>query len=133
MHTFKIALSILALVVTALAGVTSLGDVLIPAHIANLLLVIANALSMMGVSPWPLRVDIARALTGLSAVVLAVVAIHVAKVPPGAGASTFFVILGMIGSVMGVVGRSVLPGAQPTPPPKVAVLLAVCIAVPLLV
>lgn len=114
MGKLKVVLSVLALLVVAVGGVTSIGDVMIPQWAAELLVAAGGFLSWLGVTPWVLKPAIAKAFSTASVALSLFVASHAGLWTDGKQ-HVIVVVVGFAAAVLGLLGRG-LP-AKPTPGP----------------
>ena len=119
MKVLKVTLSILALLVACLSGASSLDAALHWTPAVNDLLLASGAfLSYLGVSPFRLTEQAAKALSALSLMCVATVGAHAGG--QVGGPQAVFKVIGFGGLAAGLMGRSPL-GRQPQPAPAPAV------------
>ena len=124
MRYLKIALSLLALLVGAVAGAMTggfFGNV--PPTVVGEVLAFAGFLSVLGIQPWPLSAFLSKLLSAIAGLLAGVQAIHATAVTAGANPHPWvWLTIGALAIICGQLGRSPIPHAAPAEgalaPPK---------------
>lgn len=120
MHAFRIILSIAALLIAAAGVAQTSGVIPISNETATLLLSLSGLMGVMGVSPLKVSPNTAKVLSGLSMVTIAFGPVHASGHLSFVPQAVMHAI-GILGTLMGVAGRSFLrstPRTSKQKPPK---------------
>ena len=117
MRTLKIFISIAAAVILA-AGTAMTGGVFhVSAVYVQIVLALAGAISILGISPYQFDAATTRALSAIALVMTAIQAAHASAVTPGPQAHPWLWNAFAVATVLvGMLGKSPLPHAPVAPP-----------------
>lgn len=114
MQAFKVALSVLALVVLSAAGITSFGDFTVPPMVSELLAAGGVLFAWLGYQPIAVPPQVSRICAALSVAVAGFVTSHAAAWGDG-GKHHWVVILSFLAAILGTVARGVATRAPEVP------------------
>lgn len=114
MRNFKIALSVLALLVLSAAGVTSFGDWTVPPTVSELLAAAGVMFAWLGYQPIAVPAQVSRICAALSVAVAGFVTSHAAAWGDG-GKHHWIVALGFAAALLGALARGVAMKVAPVP------------------
>lgn len=112
MRYLKIFLSILALIIGAVATAMTAGLFNVSPGIIGLVMAGAGFISVLGIQPFPLSAFVSRVLSAGSVLLASVQAWHASVVSTQINAHPWlWIAVGAVGVIMGVLGRSPIPHA----------------------
>ena len=115
MRYLKIALSILALLVGAVATAMTAGLFNVPPGYVGLVMALAGFVSVLGIQPFPLSAFVSKILSGAAALLASVQAVHAGQVSAGDNPHPWiWVAVGAATVIMGVLGKSPITHVPPT-------------------
>jgi hypothetical protein len=115
MRYLKIALSVLALLVGAVATAMTAGLFNVPPAIISLVLAGAGFVSVLGIQPFPLSAAVSKVLSAASVLLGTVQVWHASQVTTGTnGHPWLWVAFGAVTVVLGVLGKSPISHTPPT-------------------
>jgi hypothetical protein len=113
MRYLKIFLSLLALIVGAVATAMTAGLFNVPPGVIGLVMAGAGFISVLGIQPFPLTAALSRVLSAGSVLLASVQAWHASVVSTQFNSHPWiWVAVGAAGVIMGVLGRSPIPHAM---------------------
>ncbi len=116
MRILKIILSVLALLVSAAAGVLASGSpVQVNPRTISLIATIATGIAFLGISPWQVTDVLAKGFSAASLMTAGVVAWHAGNVTAAENPHPFvWAAIAFAGAVIGVMGKSPIHHVPPT-------------------
>jgi hypothetical protein len=115
MRTLKITLSILALLVGAVATAMTAGMFNVPPQIIGIVMAGAGLISVLGIQPFALTAAVSRVLSAGSVLLAALQGWHASVVTTQSnGHPWIWAAVGIAGVLMGVLGRSPIAHVPPT-------------------
>lgn len=117
MRTLKIALSVLALLVGALATAMTAGLFNVPPGAVGLVMAAAGFVSVLGIQPFPISAGIAKGLSAASVLLTSAQLWHasaVSTLPHGNLHPWIWVMVGFVAVMLGVIGKGPINHTPPT-------------------